>query len=384
VQNDTTGAVPVTIAQGTTANGIDLDASIIFSNGGTNANFTKLGSGTLRLTNSGNTASFSVNAGRLRTDTIANLGSGTITLNGGTYTYGGSTASTNKAFPVTANSGIEILNAATNLTFNGSSQINFNSSTLTKSGPGTLTLSGSNLGTSSAGTTVAAGLLNVTVNDALPIGSTLTVQNGATANISASPAVLATVNAGGTMLGAGGIGSGGELHVSGTISPGATPGAISGFNVGGPVTFQSGGTYVADTNSLPGSGVAGTNWDTINAADTLGGSATSSARFNIIFNAQGTIAGFDNTQSYSWPIVAVGNSSTFDSTAFTVTAGSGWTGANALGSGTFEIFADTNSVNVVFSPVPEPGLMLGLTVLVGLGVRRWRANRHVGRPDPKE
>ena len=91
VQNDTAVALPITVNGAGT-----LNADIILSNAGSNPNFAKAGTGVLRLTNPGNTANFTVNAGALRVDDIAALGTGGLTLGGGSLQYGGPTASSPK------------------------------------------------------------------------------------------------------------------------------------------------------------------------------------------------------------------------------------------------------------------------------------------------
>ena len=70
VQNDT--AAPLTI---TAASGASLNAGMILSNGGTNPNFTITGAGVVRLSNTGNTANITVNAGTVNSsDLSTNVG----------------------------------------------------------------------------------------------------------------------------------------------------------------------------------------------------------------------------------------------------------------------------------------------------------------------
>src|SRR5581483_10832023 len=81
IQNDSAGSMSITVAAGA-LNGIDLDAGIILSSGGSNATFVKAGPGTMRLTNPGNTANFFLGGGTLRVDDMAALGSGTVSTGG--------------------------------------------------------------------------------------------------------------------------------------------------------------------------------------------------------------------------------------------------------------------------------------------------------------
>src|SRR5436305_7674861 len=70
VQNNSGAALTMTV------NG-NLDAGIILSNAGSNANFIKAGNGYLRLSNTGNTANLTATGGYvLSNDLSTNLGSG--------------------------------------------------------------------------------------------------------------------------------------------------------------------------------------------------------------------------------------------------------------------------------------------------------------------
>ena len=64
-------SMPITVAAGTTSNGIDLDAGLILACRSSTASFNKLGPGTMRLTNPLNTANITVTQGALRVDDMA-------------------------------------------------------------------------------------------------------------------------------------------------------------------------------------------------------------------------------------------------------------------------------------------------------------------------
>jgi autotransporter-associated beta strand protein len=133
IQNDTAGPLTITVAFGSTASGIDLDAGITLSGGGFNPNFTLAGGGTMRLTSLANSANITVAAGVLRVDDAASnggvgaLGTGAITLaysggNTGAYLlYGGPSAASAK--PITLGSGggtaISVLTPGVTWTLNG-------------------------------------------------------------------------------------------------------------------------------------------------------------------------------------------------------------------------------------------------------------------------
>ena len=119
IQNDTANPLAITVAAGSTPSGIDLDAGIILSNGGTNSTFIKDGAGTMRLTNPGNTASINLVAGKLRVDDMANLGSGVIELNGGTLHYSGPDATTTKNLTTAGGASHSVSTPGANLNYNG-------------------------------------------------------------------------------------------------------------------------------------------------------------------------------------------------------------------------------------------------------------------------
>jgi fibronectin-binding autotransporter adhesin len=141
--NSNLSDIPITIPAGVTLNnGIAL-------NGAPGVGFRILGGGTL-FQNSDPTNLFGINApltvvqSEFRiTDAssnggLGNLGTGAFTLDGGTFSYGGTTATTTKAIVLTANGGtIQIESAATMLTANGAIT---GPGSLTKIGPGTLLL----------------------------------------------------------------------------------------------------------------------------------------------------------------------------------------------------------------------------------------------------
>jgi autotransporter-associated beta strand protein len=121
--NGTSGGTTVTVAKGTTASGIDLDAGIAL----TGNSFTKAGGGTMRLTNLANTASFiTTQGGVLRVDDASSnggvgaFGAGSLTLNGGFIAYGGGTnATSSKAISLGPNGGgIGILTSGTTWAIN--------------------------------------------------------------------------------------------------------------------------------------------------------------------------------------------------------------------------------------------------------------------------
>lgn len=149
IQNDNASPIPIQVGANATVSGIDLDAGIILSSGGTNPTFIKEGAGTMRLTNPGNTANINLVAGTLRVDDMANLGSGIITVNGGTLHYGGDGETTTKSLTTAGAATILVSSPGANLNYNGI--INQSSYTIlyvlgpgAGSAPSTLTLANNN------------------------------------------------------------------------------------------------------------------------------------------------------------------------------------------------------------------------------------------------
>lgn len=121
---------------------------------------------------------------------------------------------------------------------------------LTKIGAGRLTIGGTAANTYVGGTVVNAGLLSVKNTSATPLGSaasSVTVNGGTTlrleSGVNAANSVL--LNAGGTLIGTGAIGS--LVSDDATVSPGGTIAT-------GNVTLDANSTFVADINGA-GSGL---------------------------------------------------------------------------------------------------------------------------------
>jgi autotransporter-associated beta strand protein len=120
IQNDS--GQPLTIqVSGGAISGVDLDlfAPLYYQGNiiGTDPTFVKTGAGVLRLNSLSTTASLVVNQGKLRVDNLAALGTGSLSLTGGTFQYGGPTAVTARPITLDAGlSGIEEMNAGATLT----------------------------------------------------------------------------------------------------------------------------------------------------------------------------------------------------------------------------------------------------------------------------
>jgi autotransporter-associated beta strand protein len=264
IQNDTSSPLYITVAPRPAQSGydpsvIDLDAGIILSAGGTNPTFVKDGRGTMRLTNPGNTANLILKDGRTRVDTMAALGSGTVTLNGGWLVYQGPTATSAKSLTLNGTSldaGVVYLSTSgTNLTLTGSITEASAGSQLWLSGPGTLTLTNpSNTYTGNSYVWAGATLAVPTITNsgtASPIGPATTINlggylsrgdlllTGTAANYSTDRALVIHSNGG---IGAVGVQNPGTtLTLNGRIT--------GGYGYGGTFVKTGPGTVILNNTS---------------------------------------------------------------------------------------------------------------------------------------
>ena len=288
------GSLSVTGAT-TIDNAIDLNADSTITNSaavtlsgalsGTSA-LTKAGSGTLTLSNSGNSGNFSgtttVGAGTLSVAADGNLGSGAVTLNGGTLGLTG-TGSIDNAITLGSSGGT--VDASGTATLSGTIS---GTGTLTKTGGSALTLSGTNSYTGA--TTVSTGVLIAGSNGAL--GSTdggTTVASGATLRLLGGLTIAEnfTISGIGVSAGIGAIkvnddANGRATTLTGTIAL-AADAAIGAYNgtdsltVSGVVSgayaltkVGSGGLTLSGANSYTGATTVSTGTLIAAHADALG------------------------------------------------------------------------------------------------------------------
>ena len=193
IQNDGSSPLTVSVAAGTTPSGIDLDAGIEISNGGNSPAFIKAGAGVMRLTNSNNSASFTVAAGKLRVDDpgLRPLGRGMLTLDGGTLLYGNTLTSGSTCLPIAITSNGGSIETGSTLTLGG---VLSGNGGLTKAGAGTLILSAAN--TYTGGTTISAGAISLNNANALQ-NSTVTVSTNNSLLFNSNSGAITTFNVGG-------------------------------------------------------------------------------------------------------------------------------------------------------------------------------------------
>ncbi|MGK6353839.1 autotransporter-associated beta strand repeat-containing protein [Sphingomonas sp. DT-207] len=193
------------------------------------AGLTKIGDGTLTLTNAGSdyTGITTISDGTLAISSIGN-GGGASTLGassaastnlvlqtGGELEYTGGTASTNRGFTLgTGGGAIDVSQGSTTLTVSG---VAAGTGTLSKNGAGTLILSGVN--TYSGGTIVDAGILRAGSTQAFGTG-TMTVNAGGTLDVNNQSLTVGSLAGSGTVTNLGTSAltlSGGTSTFSGVI-----------------------------------------------------------------------------------------------------------------------------------------------------------------------
>lgn len=182
------------------------------------------------------------------------------------------------------------------------------------------------------------------------------------------------VNNTGTLLGSGTVGT---LTVAsgGTVSPGNGVGTLSAGNT----AFQPIGNFAMRLENATGR--PGTGWSNLRICGTLDLSSldqnqpfTFTLQTVTNLSVNGLLSDFSSTASYEWPVVYFSSLiGSFASDEFVVDTSHF---ANAF-SGAFSIGLDskTNSLDLLYTPLPEPGV----SVLIAAGVGLLWAGRRTGR-----
>lgn len=313
------------------------------------------------------------------------LGTGIVEFSSGTNTklyfnsdapiiYGLNGGSGDSAGP----SQVILSGSTTNLTINQGIDTTYagiidGGGSLTKTGNGTLTL------TSHARhngiTVIDGGAIHLDGSSAEISNGNTTVNSGGTLRLSnGAYAYSATINANGTLMGDGHVGSAWILN-GGILTPGHGIGSLTfdhlELNPGSIVELQFKSPTLFDQVNIS----ANTTTLVINATPTSGEQvllklSTLDATLN-----PGTATGFDAQHGpYTWTI--------FDASASNI---SGFTGSNQflidgsqfmtnIGAGTFDLFRSDQTLQLTFTPVPEPStyalLAFGLGVVFFISRRR--------------
>jgi RHS repeat-associated protein len=275
----------LSLPSGDTTVDVQTDGATISSIIAGTHSLSKIGGGTLTLSGANTyTGATAINAGVLSVLSLANGGSASnigqstnaaanLVLGGGTLRYTGGTASTNRAFTLTAGttSAIEVGSGA-NLTISGAGANTTGG--LTKTGAGTLTLSGAS--TFTGATTVNAGALAYGVSNAL--GSGAVTVDGSTAVLDVktfSDSVGAvTLDNGGQISGTTGVLTSTATYAMKSGSVGAILAGSSGLTktTSGTVTLSGVDTYTGTTTVNAGTLAYGASNAIASGAVTVDGS----------------------------------------------------------------------------------------------------------------
>lgn len=307
--------------------------------------------------------------------TTANNG-GVITQNNAlTLTNFSSAAAITNGAPLTWNGGSNAVGGT--LTVNSTASVTgFTSSGVITVNPGaTLTNTGTHLVLGGGSRTFVGSAANPGGTIALG-GQPLDLNGGLLVNNGTISGGTVNVNFGGLAKGSGTYPTV-IVGDSGRFSPGNSPGPVTT----GPAMWGAGGTYQWELNDA--AGTAGTNWDlwSVNGPLTVASGTTPNSRFTVEVdsltagNSPGLALSFDPSHPYTWPIAqATGGVGGFDPSTFTLDTTHF---ANPINGGTFGLALSSNgqTLSVTFTPVPEPGALPLVGVIVGAGLARRRRRR---------
>ncbi len=217
-------------------------------------------------------------------------------------------------------------------------------------------------------TSVQSGTFNYTGSG---IGGNVTVDGGTFKSNGGTVTGTVTVNSG-TVSGTNLSGVALSIGAGATLSPGNSPGTLST----GSETWAGGGSYLWEINALGvAGGTQGNNpgWDFADITGSLTITANSGNKFNINLDSLALLTSWDNSQSYSFNLAtASGGISGFDASDFLINT-SAFDDQHSLGVGHFYVEQDGNSLELNFTPVPEPATIgIGIALMGVAFIRRRR------------
>ena len=156
------------------------------------------------------------------------------------------------------------------------------------------------------------------------------------------------------------------------LSPGNSPGTMST----GSETWAGGGSYLWEINRLAADGGtqgADPGWDFADITGTLSITASAGNKFHINVDSLGLLTSWNNSQSYTFHLAtASGGITGFDASDFLIDT-SAFADLHSLGSGSFYVAQNGNSLELDFTPVPEPATVgIGIALIGVAFIRRRR------------
>jgi len=285
-------------------------------------------------------------------------GNNTLNITGGTITgsIDGGTGGTNA---LTINPG------AGNAFSYGGAITNFNTTAVQG---GRFNLSGS-INSTSAITISSGGIFNYTGAGAL--GNSITVNGGEFKNNGGNFTGALTLTSG-TVSGTNLSGVALSIGAGVTLSPGNSPGTMAT----GSQTWAGGGTYLWEINRLAAAGGAQGNdpgWDFADITGTLTITANAGNKFHINLDSLGLLSSWDGGHYYSFNLAtASGGIFGFDASDFLIDT-SAFADQHYIGDGFFSVSQHGNTLELDFTPVPEPATIgIGIALMGVAFIRRRR------------
>jgi hypothetical protein len=218
-------------------------------------------------------------------------------------------------------------------------------------------------------TSVQSGTFNYT--GASTLGGNVTVDGGTFKSNGGNLTGTLALNSG-TVGGTNLSGVALSIGAGATLSPGNSPGTLST----GSETWAGGGSYLWEINALGldgGAQGADPGWDFADITGSLTITANSGNKFNINLDSLALLSSWDNSQSYSFNLAtASGGIFGFDASDFLINT-SAFDDLHSLGVGHFYVEQDGNSLELNFTPVPEPATIgIGIALMGVAFIRRRR------------
>lgn len=184
------------------------------------------------------------------------------------------------------------------------------------------------------------------------------------------------LQAGASLMGSGALNRAISVANGASIAPGNSVGILTT----GTQEWGAGGIYQWQIRDL--FGTAGNGWDMLQINGELNVSATDASPFVIRISTlgmddlEGLLGGFVSVSDYEWVIASASDGiSGFDPAAFQLDA----TGFVNLFNGYFAITNSGDDILLTYTPIPEPAVLLWVSVLVLAGLLAHRRHRNYRR-----